>query len=228
MKKVAGSVDLAALGVKVTTTRRTRAGGILLEVVGEDKAALLEGKIREVAGDTARVRRPERRTPVLLLNIPEWAEVGDVVSGLATAGVVVAAGGVSLRDNGVGRDHADRVARVDLPLRDAIALATAKAVVIGWTRCRVKLLEKRQSTCYRCQSQGHLAAQCRNEAKPRSCFGCGGPGHLARDCPTGGGRRKAEELKGPKEQSGAVRPPRSPVRRPAGRSAPPVGVEVGP
>jgi len=191
MKKVSGAIDLAALGVRVVTTRRTRAGGILLEVDGLEKAGLLEQKIRQVVGETARVRKPERRTPVLLLDVPEWAETEDVVGGLAKAGVVVAASdgnAVSIRKNGGKRGAHDRIARVDLPLRDAIALAEAKAVVVGWTRCRVKLLEKNQPTCYRCQQKGHHAAECSNEAKPRVCFGFGRSGHLVRDCPKGSRR----------------------------------------
>lgn len=142
MKKVSGAIDLAALGVRVVTTRRTRAGGILLEVDGLEKAGLLEQKIRQVVGETARVRKPERRTPVLLLNVSEWAETEDDVGGLVKVGVVVAASdgnAVSIRKNG-GK-------------RDAIALAEAKAVVVGYTRCRVKLLEKNQPTCYRCSKR---------------------------------------------------------------------------
>ncbi|KAL4084093.1 hypothetical protein QTP88_029409 [Uroleucon formosanum] len=226
MKKVAGTINLGALGVRVLTSRRTRAGGILLEVEGEEKAALLEGKIREVAGDTARVRRPQRKTPVLLLNIPEWAEAEDVVSGLAGAGIVVEAKSVSIRSNGGKRGDLDRVARVDLPFRDAIALAVAKAVEVGWTRCRVKLLEKRQSTCFRCQQKGHHAAECRSEAKPRSCFGCGSSDHLARECTRKGKQRSsggaagaagaAAAGEGAKERSQAEGPSRS-----AGRPASP-------
>ncbi|XP_026804211.1 uncharacterized protein LOC113555079 [Rhopalosiphum maidis] len=186
MKRVSGSVSLASLGVKVVTTRRTKAGGILLEVEGEEKARILERRIREVVGEAARVRRPERKTPVLLLDVPEWVEVEDVVGGLGAAGVVVAAPDVdriSIRKNGGSRG--DRVARVDLPFRDAIALAEAKVVVVGWTRCRVKLLEKKQTTCFRCQQKGHLAAECRNAAKPRACYRCGATSHLSRGCSEG-------------------------------------------
>jgi hypothetical protein len=56
MKKVSGSINFQSLGVKVLMTRKTRAGGILLEVEGNEKATLLAGKIREVVGDAARVR----------------------------------------------------------------------------------------------------------------------------------------------------------------------------
>jgi len=35
------------------------------------------------SGEAAKVRRLERKTPILLLNVPEWAVAGNVVSGLA-------------------------------------------------------------------------------------------------------------------------------------------------
>lgn len=103
-----------------------------MEVEGEAEAAKLEQRIQEVVGDTARIRRPERKTLVLLLDVPEWAEVDDVVGGLAQAGVVVAAPGadgnqVFVRKNSGGRG--ERVARVDLSLRGAITLAEKKAVI---------------------------------------------------------------------------------------------------
>jgi len=181
MKQVAGSIDLAALGVKVVTTRRTRAGGILLEVEGADKADLLAGKIRAVAGDSARVRLPVPRTPVLLLGIPEWIEAGEVADVLARSGIPdVVADDVKIWRNAGGR--AELVASLSLPFKDAISLAECKAVVVGWTKCRVKLLEKSQPTCFRCQEKGHLAAECRNEAKLRRCHRCKKDDHLVKDC----------------------------------------------
>ncbi|XP_022180912.1 uncharacterized protein LOC111041067 [Myzus persicae] len=181
MKKVSSSINLASLGVSVLTTRKTRAGGILLEVDGIEKASLLADKIRAVIGDTARVRLPEPRTPVLLLGIPEWVEVEEVLEGLVRAGITgVAAGDVRIQKNAGGRG--EYVASLTLPLKDAIQLAETKVVVIGWTKCRVKLIEKNQPTCYRCQGKGHLAAECHNDAKPRRCHRCQDEGHLARDC----------------------------------------------
>lgn len=224
MKRISGSINLSSLGVKVLTTRKTRAGGILLEVEGTDKAVLLADKIREVTGDTARVRLPEPRTAVLLLGIPEWAEVEDVLIGLAQAEVTgVAAEDVAIRKNpGVRGDY---VASLNLPLRDAITLAERRVVTVRWTRCRVKLLEKGQPTCYRCQDKGHLAAECTNEAKPRRCYRCKKNDHLAKDCrqlsqpqpqkhalqqqaqqPTTS-RREEEEL--PDEPAGATLNPRN-------------------
>ncbi|KAL4108265.1 hypothetical protein QTP88_018496 [Uroleucon formosanum] len=155
MKKVSGSINLQSLGVKVLTTRKTRTGGILLEVEGNEKATLLAGKIREVVGDAARVRLPEPRTVVLLLGIPEWANAENVAAGVMQAGVTgVTPESVTIRKNSGGRGEF----------------------------VRVKLLANNQPTCFRCQGKGHLAAECRNEAKPRRCHRCKKDDHLVKDC----------------------------------------------
>ena len=183
MKKVSQSIDLVALGVKVLTTRRTRAGGILLEVEGEDKATLLAERVRVMVVDGARVRQPESLTPVLLLDVPEWADKEDIVNGLLKAGIDVgdtARATVSTWKNAGGRGG--YVARVSLPFKEAIKLAEARAVTVGWTRCKVKPIEKAQPVCFRCQERGHLAAECKNPAKERRCHGCGAVDHIVRDC----------------------------------------------
>jgi len=115
MKKVAGAINLAILGVKVLTMKRKRAGSILLEVEGAEKVAILERKIRDVVGEVARIRRPERRTPVLLLEMPEWAKMEDVATGLSKTVVRTTLDGnsISIRENAGG--NGDWVARVDLP-----------------------------------------------------------------------------------------------------------------
>ena len=183
MKKISKTIDLKALGIIVKTTRTTRAGGVLLEVEGEDKAALLAERVRVLIGDGARVRQPETLTPVLLLDVPEWAAEEDVIEGLRQVGVEAGADrspSVSVWKNSGGRKSF--VARVNLPYREAIKLTEAKAVTVGWTRCRVKPIEKNLPTCFRCQERGHLAAECKNPAKPRRCHRCGGIDHLQREC----------------------------------------------
>lgn len=199
MKKVSGAINLQSLGVKVLTTRKTRAGGILLEVEGDEKATLLAGKIREVVGEAARVRIPEPRTPVLLLGVPEWAEIEDVVAGVTQAGVTgVTSDNVAIRRNSGGRG--EFVAILHLPLKDAIKVAEKKAVTVEWTRCRVKLLANNQPTCFHCQGKGHIAAECKNPAKRRACHRCGDEGHLVRDCKEPPDVQRAAERKKEEER----------------------------
>lgn len=69
------------------TTRRTRTGGILLEVDGDNKAALLAERVRVLLGDGSRVRQPETLILVLLLDVPEWAAKEEVWEGLQKAGI---------------------------------------------------------------------------------------------------------------------------------------------
>lgn len=130
-----------------------------------------KSKIRSVIWGLARVGLPEPWIPVLLLGIQEWVEVEEVLEGLVPAEITgVTAEDVRIQRNAGGRG--EYVASLTLPLKDAIQLAETKVIVIGWTKCRVKLIEKNQLTCYRCQGKGHLAAECRNDAKPRRGHRC--------------------------------------------------------
>lgn len=142
IKKVIGFIDLVSLGIQVKIIKTTRAGGILFEVIGEDKAALLAEKVSEVTDNTARVRKADRRTPVLLLDIPEWADEDDVLAGLAHAGVKAEFKKeyIFIRKNG------EKGGFVDLAYHDAIVLAEAKAATVAWTRCKIRLFEKSRPT----------------------------------------------------------------------------------
>lgn len=72
MRRVSAGVNLADLGVR-----------ILLEMESDEKAVLLKGKIRKVVSGAATVRRPERKTPVLILDVPDWVEADEVAGGMA-------------------------------------------------------------------------------------------------------------------------------------------------
>lgn len=192
------------------TTRRTRAGGILLEVDGEEKATLLDGKIKEVVGTAARVQKPERQTPVLILDVPDWCNARKVVIGLVKAEIspdelsLNNCNRVTVRASQGGRGYG--VARVDLSMATAIKLGEGRTVMVGWTRCRVKLIEKRQPTCHQCQEKGLLDSECTNKSKHRYCYSCQEEEHLARDCGKVKSTQGVHSMKRPEGETKERRP----------------------
>jgi len=62
-------------------------GGILLEIDSAEGANTLAEKIKTTIAGKARVTRPERRTSVLLLNVPTWVEEKEVRGGLINVDV---------------------------------------------------------------------------------------------------------------------------------------------
>lgn len=164
-----------------------------------EKVTLLAEKIGPVVGDLAnRVRLPNQKIPVLLLDVSRWAEVSEVKNGLTQAGDSVAGdvdNNMTIRKNAGGRG--DFVAWVVLPNGGAIKLSEAKVVIVGWPRCRVRLLEKNLPTCYRCQQKGHVAAECQNEPEKWQCYQCQAEDYQARDCkqPWTEWQRKPQEEK---------------------------------
>jgi len=120
---------------------------------------------------------------VILLNVPDLVNEDDVKSCLTQAGVEPreldqnGKSSISLKTNPGGRDV--WVARFDVTYPAALTLMGAGHVRIGWTQCRVKLLEKAQVTCYKCQEKDHIAAECQGQARSCQCYQC----NLAGACP---------------------------------------------
>lgn len=197
VRQITTEVDLTALGVTVKDTRRTKFGAILLEVDSVDEAEKLADTLRSVVGKSACIEIPIRRTPVMIIDVPEWVEVTDIVKELEAVGVgpdVLAMEGITVRASSNGR--AGQVVRFSLPIAVAINLAEKRRITIGWTRCRIRLLEKRTSFCFRCQERGHIAVVCQGPEKDRRCYRCHKPGHLMQDCqpPEGAGLHTVETV----------------------------------
>lgn len=86
---------------------------------------------------------------------------------------------ISLRENAGG----GKVAKLTVDMDTALRLSALKSIRIGWNSCRVKLLETKSPICYRCQANGHIAAECRaTDASPKKCYRCNEIGHLAATC----------------------------------------------
>lgn len=78
MKRVTTKINLQDIGVKVNKVRRTKTGAILIEVVGKEEATKLADSLQSAIGEIARISRPSRRTPVLILDILDWIEDEEI------------------------------------------------------------------------------------------------------------------------------------------------------
>lgn len=66
---------------------------------------------------------------------------------------------VRIRDNSGG----GRVAQLNVPMSVAAKMSERGSIKVGWSSCRVKLLEHRKLTCHKCLQQGHFKAECKAE-----------------------------------------------------------------
>lgn len=146
-------------------------------MVGKDDADRLAEGIREVVGATATVRRPMRSTPILILDVPNWMEETEVTSQLSNVDDSLKDCKIRLSDGRGGRTAFCRI-----PMKVASKLADSSRIRIGWAMCRVKLLERKDRVCYKCQGTGHIAMNCNSEAEPKACYMCNSREHLAREC----------------------------------------------
>lgn len=71
MKKVAMSISLQSVRVRVNNTRRTNSTGVLFEVATDKNACILAQRIREVVGAEARVSMSVRTLDIVSEHIRE-------------------------------------------------------------------------------------------------------------------------------------------------------------
>jgi len=199
MRLVTSCIDPQELGIQIGKVRRTKAGAILMEVNGKEAADKLASHLRETIGQRAKVNRSRRMTPVLIINIPDWVDDDKVKNAVAAADPSLEIAGISIRENAGG----GKVAKLMVDMEAALKLSALKGISIGWNLCRVKLLEAKAPTCYKCQARGHVAVACQAaEAQPIKCYRCQGTGHLAAACQGVKPLQKGSGASGPAERVG--------------------------
>lgn len=108
---------------------------------------------------------------------------------------------VRVRENTGG----GKVAQLNVPVEVAARLAESEPIKVGWSLCRVKLLERKQPLCYNCQERGHYKAECTVKEVKKRCFRCRQTDHLIADCP---GRPRAPQPRSgpPKDGESGIEP----------------------
>jgi len=159
MKRGTYSMKIGEMGVNIGNARRTKSGAILLEVKDQGEVEKLEKHLNREVGNIARISRPTRNTPVLLLNIPDWISEEDAKEDIRRAKACFNDAEMAFRENTGG----GRVAKIMLPMEMAMQLANLVHIRVGWRKCRIKLIETKLPRCFKCQSRGHIAATCEEE-----------------------------------------------------------------
>jgi hypothetical protein len=90
MKRAAGRVNLAALNIDYLRPKRSKTGGLILEISGENsapRADALAAKLAEAMGDTkVRISWPTMWTEMRVHNLVDSASAKDVAEAIARAG----------------------------------------------------------------------------------------------------------------------------------------------
>lgn len=120
IRRVVVVVDTSSLRIDVRDAKSSKAGGVTLTVKTSEEANQLAGKLKEVIGSAASVKRLTRTAMLLLLNVLDWMEAGDVEVALALADVqIMPTVPIVVTGSGDGRAG---TAKVILPIAAAVRL----------------------------------------------------------------------------------------------------------
>lgn len=172
-------MDPADTETEIRSIRKTRAGGVLLELgaATKNKEAFRE-QVKEVLGEQATVSCLEPKTSIEIRDLDGAADTTEVEEALRKT--IPNLGEVRI---GVTRPNTrgEKAAIVDMAEKHARQLLQIGKIKVGWMFCRVRRRVK-MVRCFRCLGYGHIAGSCKGPDRRDHCYKCGVAGHKARDC----------------------------------------------
>jgi len=180
-KKIKSGMDKNTMGNNIIGIRKTKNGGILIEVRGDQAAVgIVQEEVARAASGDATIRLLQQRTLVEIRDIDVWSDQSDVKDSIhhETSIPEDSIKVVSLRSV-FGRSQ---TALVLLPTPNAKVIIADGRIKISVVYCRVRLAEKRRTRCYRCLAFDHEANRCKGVDRSKCCRRCGDDGHFEKDC----------------------------------------------
>jgi hypothetical protein len=185
LHKAQREVSLEGLGIPHLEIKRSRTGGYLLGVPGDnsgEKANRLADILLPIADPSGvRVTRPNKRADIRLFNLNSSASSEEVISAFTTATGCRKEeckwSQVRVTPAGVGSMW------IQCPLETALKVAKEGRMKVGWVLASVELLKARPQRCFKCLEVGHLRPQCTSEEdRGQRCYRCAATGHRAANC----------------------------------------------
>lgn len=122
--------------------------------------------------------RPTKTILVLLIGTPKRVNAEDVATGFSARKLSVGQGEIVVRAGGAGCGGS---ICFRTSYQDVIKITKGRHVMVGWTSCRVRLLESDTPRCFKYWGEGHFLVACKETPRPSLCFQCKKPGNFARD-----------------------------------------------
>lgn len=188
-RRAIGEDALKEIGIQELRTRKSMTGAYILEIPGSTreerkvKAGTLADKLEAVFGgnEGIRISRLLKMIQIRIRDLDESIEQEDIVQAL------IGIGEGSLQDikgnrtatspNGMG------AVVVQCPLSVANKVVGLGKVKVGWAACRVSMMEVRPLQYFRCLELGHVQQRCTGAADRNTCcYRCGVEGHIAANC----------------------------------------------
>lgn len=170
-------VSPSGLGLQPVRTRYTQKGEMIVELRGGSAEAVdtFAAQLQQALGNLADVRRPQRMTTLLVLDVEESATEDEVKAAVGGDAKVVGC-------KPMGRGC--QMVTVRLSVEGALKILERGRLFIGWSSCRVRSLERQSNAprCFKCLKRGHISKDCRGEALGNCCYRCGEEGHQLRNC----------------------------------------------
>lgn len=165
----------------ITGMKKTRNGGLLLEVRGDD--TVLESirmKVADSAGQEVKVRLLQQRTLLEIRDIDAWSNKEEITDSLEKEAAISKENVkvISLRASYGG----SQTALVLLPASQAHEVVKKGRLKISVVSCRVREAEKRNGRCFKCLAFDHESKSCKGPDRSKCCRRCGQSGHYVADC----------------------------------------------
>ncbi|KAL4100925.1 hypothetical protein QTP88_020950 [Uroleucon formosanum] len=182
LRAIKENVDLESIGACVSSITESRNGEILFrQGSGDTKKTELMEELKTRLGSRAAIRSLTKYDDVSILNLDSVTTEADVKASIKSA-LGLASDDLTIKVKNIWQSFGGtQRAYVRLRSSDAIQLAKARHVKIGWINARFKLKDT-APRCFRYLGYGHTRHTCEGPDRSNACSLCVSTGHKASDC----------------------------------------------